>query len=138
MDKFIDDVKNLISDNYFIDDMSSLTDFEQGYKLGKSCVARDLLQSFHNYNVRNHHALKSHNNEISCHQLHMINLLIDDARERWQLLPGDDARERWQLLPGDDLHFDDLSLVDAYRSGFVNAVLRVMAILGIDEKRVKG
>lgn len=120
MDKLIKDIEKILSENFFTGDMSFLSDIEQGYKIGSSDVAHHLSSSLNRYRVRQQRKAKSYAKEISSHQWHQINLLVDCARDRWRAL-------------GSVSNFYD----DAYCRGYINAVLRMMDILGIDEKRVK-
>lgn len=66
----------------------------------------------------------SHAKEISCSQWRLVDLLVDDASDYWQ------------LLSDDDVNFDELSAIDAYRHGFISAVLRIMSIFDMDLTRV--
>lgn len=113
MDKLIKDLDNLIYEG--------LCDYPTTVRLF-SILTR--------YRLRQHRAANSFTIGISSDQWGHINTLIDDARERFKLLPDDCGCF-------DELSLDELSLQDAYRLGFINAVLRLMKILGIDESRVK-
>lgn len=111
MDKLIKDIEKVISDNLsygLFEDMSR----PQG-------IALFLSSSLRCYKTRRSRKSKPVK-EISSNQWHQINLLVDCARDRWRAL-------------GSVSDFYD----DAYCRGYINAVLRVMDIFGIDEKRVK-
>lgn len=60
---------------------------------------------------------------ISCDQNLQLNELVECAADFWEMIPS---------------HVQEsLSYNDYYRIGFIDAVLRVMDIFGIDEKCVK-
>lgn len=123
MDKLIKDIEKIISDNYLTGDISSLSDFMQGYKIGASFVSNRLYAAFNLYQIRQQVSSNFYANGISSAQLRRINELVDYASDYWEMLPHNVQ--------------DTRTYYDYYRMGFVNAVLRIMDILGIDEKRVK-
>lgn len=125
MDKLIKVIEKIVEENFLTGDISSLTGFEQGFKIGKSLVAHDLHFSLLDYKERHSQESIAFGRIVDCDQWRQINELVDDASLRWQLLP-DNA-----------LNLKDLSVSDAYNLGYVASVLQMMRIFGIDEKIVK-
>lgn len=85
---------------------------------------RLLSKELNSFNLSQHCHVQPFTKEISFYHWRLIDMLVVDASDYWQ------------LLSDDDLNFDELSAIDAYRHGFVSAVLRIMSIFDMDLTRV--
>lgn len=97
-----------------------LSDYRRGIYVGHDEMCDAIVTILDRCGVRQQRKAKFCSKEISSNQWRQLNLLVDCARDRWHAL-------------GSASNFYD----DAYCRGYINAVLRMMDILGIDEKRVK-
>ena len=120
MDKLINDLEKIISDNLsgsLFDDVSCAQNLAISLSFALSRFkARARKRQASNFLSKK---------EINSFQLLQVYSLVDLAARRWKLLLDDKERGF------------DFSVSDAYRYGFVNAVLCFMKIFDIDEKLVK-
>lgn len=124
MDRLIKDIEKIISEYRVSKDcLSTLSLKSYLFSCGRNEVVNSLSLALDLYEVRQSSQC-SKSKEISSEQWRQIDNLVDDAGVLCKLLP-------------DDISFDNLSGQDAYRHGFVTAVLRMCSILGIDENFVK-
>lgn len=115
MDKLIKDIELIVSNNLNYDL------FEDNSAAQR--MALDLSLALCEYKARMLRVSHRDGFAISSSQWRLLDELVGYASDFWKMLPHQCSAS--------------YSYNDYHRMGFINAVLRMMNILGIDEKRVK-
>lgn len=114
MDKLVKDIELIVANNLtgnLFEDVSS-----------SQRIALSLSSALADYKRRRYSESFETGRVVSCRQWRDISELVDFASGFWHILPHNDSSYTYN---------------DYYRLGFVNAVLRIMRILDIDEDLVK-